>query len=153
MPDTAGPASKCLSCRGVALVLLRFVDDSAALVAGRELLGYPKKMAEIEFRKEGSTIHCEASRNGKRVLAMAAELEEEQERIPFLGRRHLNVQGNVGLLPAKLITFRPHEIPVTVHRARVELSLFGESLHDDLYTLALQEFAGRTIQAFAKGFF
>src|SRR5437016_7485825 len=41
------------------------VDDDVALIVGRELLGYPKKLGSIAWRREGDFIEGIASRRGE----------------------------------------------------------------------------------------
>ena len=112
------------------------VSSSAALVAGRELLGYPKKMAEIVFERDGDAIRSRASREGREVLSLDASLGAEVAPSAFLGRRHANVRGNLGLLRAHVVTFRPQETPVSVRAAEVEVS-FGNGGVDDLGRLVV----------------
>ena len=46
------------------------VDDDMAMAGGREVFGYPKKMAEsITLREEGSTVIGSAVRKGTEILA------------------------------------------------------------------------------------
>src|ERR1700733_10245259 len=40
------------------------VDDDVALIAGRELLGYPKKLGSIEWTMAGDEVHPLAARPG-----------------------------------------------------------------------------------------
>lgn len=49
------------------------VDDDTALILGRELLGYPKKMADIRFEEKGGDVKASVTRRGTRVLAMEAK--------------------------------------------------------------------------------
>ncbi len=49
------------------------VDDDTALIYGRELLGYPKKLAEITFDEYADGIEASVTRRGTQVLAMRAE--------------------------------------------------------------------------------
>nr|MDT0525628.1 acetoacetate decarboxylase family protein [Streptomyces sp. DSM 41633] len=44
------------------------LDDDVALILGRELLGYPKKLGEIEWSGDGDTIAATASRRGHDLL-------------------------------------------------------------------------------------
>src|SRR5437868_1285712 len=47
------------------------VDDDVALVAGRELLGYPKKLGAIRFDIDGDRIEALASRRGATLVRMS----------------------------------------------------------------------------------
>ena len=48
------------------------VDDDTALILGREMLGYPKKMGIFEFHESGNDIHAAVSRRGIRVIEIRA---------------------------------------------------------------------------------
>ncbi len=49
------------------------VNDDTALIYGRELLGYPKKLADITFEETSERISASVTRRGVRVMAMEAE--------------------------------------------------------------------------------
>jgi len=55
------------------------VDDDTAMVYGRELLGFPKKMADIKFQEDQPTIRASVSRRGTDVLTMNAVRKTVQE--------------------------------------------------------------------------
>ena len=46
------------------------VDDDTALIYGRELLGYPKKLAKIDFEETPETIKASVTRRGVKVLSI-----------------------------------------------------------------------------------
>ncbi|MDI6741961.1 MAG: acetoacetate decarboxylase family protein [Smithella sp.] len=49
------------------------VNDDTATIYGRELLGYPKKMAEIPFNDDGKKIKASVTRRGTTVFSMEGE--------------------------------------------------------------------------------
>ena len=51
------------------------VDDDTALILGREIFGYPKKMAQIYLEREGHDFRGGTERHGVRFLEMKARLE------------------------------------------------------------------------------
>ncbi len=53
------------------------VTDDLAMAGGREVFGYPKKMADIVFDKRGNTIEGWAERHGVRYFKVNAELTGE----------------------------------------------------------------------------
>jgi acetoacetate decarboxylase len=111
------------------------VDDDVALILGRELLGYPKKMGEIEFELDGDRICGTAHRRGALILRMEGELGAEvREPPPMLGRPHRNVRGSLGLALPKVIAFTPHEEPTLVRRATAKVTV-GASERDPLAEL------------------
>lgn len=91
------------------------VDDDRALVLGRELLGFPKKLAVIDFELDTSTGRCTAAvrRLGAELLTVSATPHWTRERgnddggtrVPF---QHpiVNVCGLPGPLPAMLLGMR-----------------------------------------------
>ncbi|WP_424187790.1 acetoacetate decarboxylase family protein [Actinokineospora sp. G85] len=120
------------------------VDDDVALILGRELLGYPKKLGEIDWHLDGDTIHAEASRRGSTLITMGGTLGERvTEPPPILGRPHRNVQGLIGLALPRIVAFTPAEHPIEVREVTgFELRL-GGSERDPLDQMGL----GRVIQA------
>lgn len=105
--DRTGPA---LHCPWMA------VDDDGALILGREMLGFPKKLAEIRIDERGSHLVGSAVRKGTRVLRIEATLgEEESDPTPLFARRIVNAVGT----PAtgmQLIELPP--VSEAIHAAR-----------------------------------
>jgi acetoacetate decarboxylase len=111
------------------------VDDDVALILGRELLGYPKKMGEIGFEIDGDRVRGVARRRGVEILRMEGELGPEvREPPPMLGRPHRNVRAALGLALPKVIAFTPHEEARSVRRASLEVTI-GASERDPLVEL------------------
>jgi acetoacetate decarboxylase len=113
------------------------VDDDVALILGRELLGYPKKLGEVTWSPTDDTITAEASRKGHELIRMHARLGERiADPPPFLGRPHRNVVGLLGLAWPRLIAFRPRETPVQVREVDVDLQISGSEA-DPLHEMGL----------------
>jgi len=111
------------------------VDDDVALIVGRELLGYPKKMGAIEFRIDGDRILGVAERRGSELVRMEGVLGERLvDPPPMLGRPHRNVRGSLGLAIPKVLAFTPREEPVEVRRAELDVRI-GGSERDPLHEL------------------
>ncbi len=90
-----------------------YVTNDAALAAGREVAGAPKKIASIELYHEGSTVVGSASRNGMSIHAyvrLEYKADEEfisnllpEEGVPLLSIRMLpRVGDKAGLAQAIL---------------------------------------------------
>lgn len=119
------------------------LDDDVALILGRELLGYPKKLGEIDWSIDGDRIEATATRKGARLLAMRGTLGEVlDDAPPFLGRPHRNVVGALGLALSRLVAFTPGEHPIETRRVDLELEI-GGSERDPLHLMGL----GRVIDA------
>ena len=113
------------------------VDDDVALILGRELLGYPKKLGEITWERSDDRIVAAASRRGQALIAMDAKLGARVEHPePFLGRPHRNVIGLLGLALPRLIAFMPKETPVDVRDVDLTLDLAGSAV-DPLHDMGL----------------
>lgn len=113
------------------------VDDDVALILGRELLGYPKKMGELEFEISGDHIRGSASRRGARLLHMEGVLGERViDPPPMLGRPHRNVRASLGLVWPKVIAFTPHEEAIEVRKVDVKIEV-GGSARDPLNELGI----------------
>ncbi len=58
------------------------VDDDTALIYGRELLGYPKKMGDFTFEENGDHVSASITRRGVTVLRMELERGPAQQTPP-----------------------------------------------------------------------
>ncbi|WP_421840407.1 acetoacetate decarboxylase family protein [Mycobacterium sp.] len=93
------------------------LDDDVALILGRELLGYPKKLGEIEWRLTDTEIRADATRRGQKLISMNGYLGETLTAgPPILGRPHRNVAGLAGLFVPWVLAFTPTEKPIEVRR-------------------------------------
>ncbi len=111
------------------------VDDDVALILGRELLGYPKKMGEIDLHRDGDRISAVARRRGAELVRMEGTLGAHVvDPPPMLGRPHRNVRASLGLSVPKLIAFTPREQQIEVRRAALDVKV-GGSERDPLHEL------------------
>ena len=111
------------------------VDDDIALINGREMLGYPKKIGEMTFEVEGDQVRASCHRRGACIFEMRGELERHDEAPPpMLGRPVRNVTGWVGASMQRLVAFHPKEEIVEARRVRLELELHG-SARDPIHEL------------------
>lgn len=103
------------------------LDDDVALILGRELLGYPKKLGEIDWQLHAPAIRGEATRRGAKLITMSGTLGEvDPDALPILGRPHRNVVGSQGLALPRVVAFTPRERPVEVRRVDgVDLTIGG----------------------------
>src|SRR5258706_9364366 len=100
------------------------VDDDVALIVGRELLGYPKKLGEFEWEHTGDRIRAVTRRRGHELLTMEGTLGERiNAPPPMLGRAHRNVRATTGLALPKLIAFTPRERVIEVRCAELEVRI------------------------------
>lgn len=122
------------------------VDDDVALVTGRELLGYPKKLGQIDWslpadasgaNREGDRIHGVASRRGTVLIRQEGTLGRLVTGAPpVLGRPHRNVRTSMGLSLPKLIAFTPEETAIAVREVDLTLEVRG-SERDPLHEMGL----------------
>ena len=111
------------------------VDDDVALVLGRELLGYPKKMGEIDFRIDGDRVEGLARRRGATLITMRGSLGAAlADPPPFLGRPHRNLRCGMTFSWPRLVAFTPREQAIEVRRAQLEVTIEG-SERDPLHEL------------------
>jgi acetoacetate decarboxylase len=102
------------------------VDDDVALITGRELLGYPKKMGEIDFRLDGGAVSGVARRRGAELVRMTGTVHEELPGAPpVLARPHRNVRASMGLAVPKVIAFTPREEAISVRRVDLTVTVGG----------------------------
>ncbi|TFF92354.1 hypothetical protein EU545_01245 [Candidatus Thorarchaeota archaeon] len=56
-----------------------YVDTDVALASGREIWGYPRKIADISLKMKGDTVVGETVRDGTNLLQATCKLEDEGE--------------------------------------------------------------------------
>lgn len=101
------------------------VDDDTALAYGREMLGYPKKMAEFTFREKGRRVHSSVTRRGTRILSFTMEIGQSQASpTPVFGIKTFNAGG-----PGQFVAINP----IWLFRARERI----RESYDARATLAL----------------
>ncbi|KAF1027911.1 acetoacetate decarboxylase family protein [Acinetobacter sp.] len=119
------------------------LDDDRAMIIGRELLGYPKKMGEILWENDDVHIHTKASRRGTVLIEMQAKLGEViTDAPPILGLPHRNITGGLGLSLPREVRFTPQEQSVEVRRVEMNLRFTG-TVNDPLHEMGL----GKVIEA------
>lgn len=129
-----------------ACVAFEYVDEDDALCAGREIWGYPKKMAEVEFIGDKYNFSGSVTRKGKKIIDIIFEANQEKIDIPVLSPRlqvkripHPEVEG----------TDINHILQNILEDAEVKKQVFGKatlniekSEKDPLYQLDIQEVLG-----------
>jgi len=109
------------------------VDDDTALIYGRELLGYPKKMADIVFEEDGDQISASVTRRGVKVLSMEGKRGAAQSSPPpIFNVKTFNVGGMGQFMAINLVwLFRPIEEIHESYEAEVTVSV-AESEYDPI---------------------
>jgi acetoacetate decarboxylase len=93
------------------------VDDDTALILGRELLGFPKKLAEIELAESGERVVGTVRRRGTEIMRIEAALgSTEATPAPMFGRRMVNAIGTP-VTGMKLVDLAPTE--EVIHASRL----------------------------------
>lgn len=119
------------------------LDDDRAMILGRELLGYPKKLGEIAWDNDGRRIAAKATRRGHTLIEMDAKLGEVlTDAPPILGLPHRNISGGLGLNLPREVRFTPREHPLEVRRVDLQLRFAGTA-SDPLHEMGL----GRVTEA------
>ncbi|MFI4939716.1 MAG: acetoacetate decarboxylase family protein [Burkholderiales bacterium] len=92
------------------------VDDDLHLINGRELLGYPKKMATFQFEEKDGKFFGAAFRRGSEVFRIEGTIGKPLKNPkPGAGQWWVNLRCLLTLVfPGQLIMFKPIE---TVHEA------------------------------------
>ncbi len=52
-----------------------YVTTDEALIPGREIAGFPKKLAEVEWGRDGDRVHGSVTRWGKRILSIEGRVQ------------------------------------------------------------------------------
>jgi len=88
------------------------VDDDTALIYGREILGYPKKMADIAFEEQNGTVKARVARRGTEVLQFESTSRARQSApAPVFNYKTFNAGGPLQFfsLLQPVWLFRPRE--------------------------------------------
>lgn len=113
------------------------LDDDRALIIGRELLGYPKKVGEISWEDKGERILTKATRRGTTLIDMDAKLGEVlHDAPPILGLPHRNITGGLGVTLPREVRFTPVEHPIEVRKVDMTLRFSGTP-NDPLHEMGL----------------
>lgn len=126
------------------------VDDDTAMILGRELLGFPKKMARIDFDafgSSGSAARPEASvvRRGVQVLRFNGIADGEAPRTAAFAHPIVNTRGIPGALPNLMLSMQPNERCHASDALRLHIAT-GDSPCDPLATLGIAgEHTGRRL--------
>lgn len=119
------------------------LNDDRAMIIGRELLGYPKKLGEITWQHDNQRIVATASRRGTTLIEMDAQLGKVLiDAPPILGLPHRNITGGLGLGLPREVRFTPKEHPIEVRHADMTLG-FNGTVNDPLHQMGL----GKVIEA------
>lgn len=91
------------------------LNNDRALILGREMLGLPKKIADVSFREKGGKFTGSVTRHGVELMRIEGKTGRAVKKpAPGLGQRTVTVRSMLNLLvPAHLLMFHPKE---TVHR-------------------------------------
>lgn len=116
------------------------VDDDTAMIYGRELLGYPKKMATFDYNGGHEKVHCSVSRREMTPLRVeAARGARESLPCPIMGVKTYNVGGPGQLwLLQPIWMFRPKEVILESFKADVRFQI-DAAPHDPLDELVAGE--------------
>lgn len=124
-------------CRSAVHCPWMVVDDDVALILGRELLGYPKKLAAIEWSDDDVDVEARVTRKGQPLLTMSARLGmRRDDSPPIIGRPHRNVRG--GPVFPHLVAFTPEEVSRERRDAAVSVAV-TPSDRDPLAALELHD--------------
>lgn len=90
------------------------LNNDRALILGREMLGLPKKIAEVSFGEKRGKVTARVVRNGVELLHMEGKVGRGVKTPkPGFGQRFVGLRGLMNvLLPGHLLMFRPTE---TIH--------------------------------------
>jgi len=62
---------------------LIYVDSDAAMCAGREIWGFPKKLARIDIEEDGDEVSARLVRRGVELLSLSGSVEERADPTAF----------------------------------------------------------------------
>lgn len=101
------------------------VDDDRALVLGRELLGFPKKLAQIEFALADGRVKARVLRRGTTLVALEGRAPQRTEPQPAFPLPIANVRPGPSFLPALLLRIKVPERPHATWTDRFSIRVEG----------------------------
>jgi acetoacetate decarboxylase len=111
------------------------VDDDTALIGGRETLGFPKKIAEIDWTEDEKGARAVVRRRGVELLRMNGTYGDPVTSLPpIFNQPFRNVLGTLGLSIPRLVTFNTVDETLEGRVADVDLTV-GGSYTDPLDTI------------------
>lgn len=70
-----------------ACVAFEYVNTDDSLCAGREIWGYPKKLADVELKQEGEFLHGFVNRRGKQIIDISFKVDGDAFDVPNFSPR------------------------------------------------------------------
>lgn len=129
-----------------ACVAFEYVDTDDSLCAGREIWGYPKKLAEVQFNYKDGSFRGNIQRKGKKIIDIEFERNDQEVEIPNLSPR---LQVKRMPHPEQNSTDMNKIIKNELKNGIIKKKVFGqakltmeESFADPLYKLGLKEIIG-----------
>jgi acetoacetate decarboxylase len=115
------------------------VDDDAAMLQGREVLGYPKKMGEISLSVGDGRVKASVERKGAKLLDITGDLGGvDPAPPPMFARNFFNVWGLVGLATQKILFIKTEEEILEARNVNAAVTV-GGSERDPINELGFGE--------------
>lgn len=132
--------------------LAMYMNNDNAMLFGRDIIGEPKKLAEVEYAVNGALASGRVSRGGATLIAIDAELNAEAGKEPitaydFNYKMALAADG-IGLAADPQLTLAQLDLKVARHRTGTASLRLGGTVHDPLHEIPVRELLGaRLIEA------
>jgi acetoacetate decarboxylase len=118
------------------------VDDDAAMLLGRESLGYPKKLGDISLSVEDDRVKAGVERKGAKLLDITGDLDGiDPAPTPMFARNFFNVWGLLGFTLQKILYFKTEEEILEARMVSAEVAVSG-SERDPLDELGFGKVTG-----------
>ncbi|OEC91452.1 acetoacetate decarboxylase family protein [Acinetobacter sp. YK3] len=104
------------------------VNDDTALIYGREIVAFPKKMADITYDDDGEVVHSTIHRRGINILDLKVKRKNRLDTPePFWGRKMFNIGGFFQFFAFLNVVWSLHgqEEILLAYEAEAELTLKG----------------------------
>ena len=121
-----------------------YMDQETPVVAGREIYGEPKKIAEVVFDQDGNSLHSKVSRHFMPFIQFDGQVSDvalpcsKTEQTMFVYKAFPALDGTGFEYPPRLNRLRIHTNQSTRHRLEGELQLL-ESPLDPIADLPIRE--------------
>ncbi len=128
-------------------VAYEFVTTDDAMCGGREIIGYPKKFADVELIENGKTMQGTVRRLGRDLIVASFEEADVPVEKPVLQPRlqikRIPRADGMGYDVNQIVTLQVGNSNVTQRRAgKATLSVGGHPHMDPLFELGIKEIVG-----------
>jgi acetoacetate decarboxylase len=125
-----------------------YLDNPAAICAGREIWGAPKEYAQVIFEKKGDLIYCQTIKDGVPIMTITSDITQKadpSEVIPAFPSYRLKMiprADGPGAAIKQIITASPEDMQSQLLMKGNGMVTLGSSANSDLAAFPVREIVG-----------